>query len=126
MGRYYFGQIVEALIHDGKHSTKARPVLILDQDPHLNSGEPILVVPISHTPNRVIPHYHIQVHSDYQQDEVTKLNCPCWAKCNWAMVIDPKRILRSWGYMPDAMLELIVEKYDEIANDPDFNDWVTR
>jgi hypothetical protein len=42
------------------------------------------------------------------------------------MVIDPKRILRSWGYMPDAMLELIVEKYDEIANDPDFNDWVTR
>ena len=126
MGRYYFGQIVEALIHDGKHSTKPRPVVILDDDPPLNSGEPILVVPISHIPRHVIPHYHIQVHSSNQEDPVTKLNCPCWAKCNWAMEIDPKRILGSWGHMPDAMLDLIIEKYDQLDNDPDFDDWVTQ
>jgi uncharacterized protein YifN (PemK superfamily) len=126
MGRYYFGQIVVAMIHDGSHSTKPRPVLILDDEPYLNSGESILVVPISHIRSHIIPHYHIQVHNSAQQDPVTKLDCPCWAKCNWATRIDPKRILGSWGYMPDAMLEPIVDKYDEIVNDPNFDDWVTQ
>lgn len=126
MGRYYFGQIVEASIHDGKRSTKPRPVVILDDDPELNSGEPILVVPITHSSSHIIPHYHIKVHDSSKTDAVTKLTGDCWAKCNWAMEIDPKRIQRSWGHMPDDLLELIIEKYKELRSDPDFDDWVTQ
>jgi hypothetical protein len=82
-------------------------------------------VPISHIPDQQIPHYHIQVHHDDKTDPSTKLYCPCWAKCNWAMFIEPKKIIRHFGFMPDDLLEQINDKYYELDGDPDFNDWVT-
>ena len=123
MGRFYFGQIVEAYMDDGRGKTKLRPSLILSDDRECDAGGPISVVMISKSPTLPCPAYHIKVHETTTRDPLTGLHYPCWAKCNIVRDIELRRILRSWGHMPDHLLDLIVVAYDKIDDDPDFDDW---
>jgi mRNA-degrading endonuclease toxin of MazEF toxin-antitoxin module len=122
MGRYYFGQIVEAMIDNGQGETKPRPAVIIDSDDTCNNGEPIMVVAISKRPRIPCPYFHIEVHTSYTVDPTTGLNFPCWAKCDWVRFLEPRRIIRSRGHMPDNLLELIVDAYDELER-TGFDDW---
>ena len=102
MGRYYHWQIVETLSHGDFH-----PVVLIDSDEGCNCGEPILGIIISSVQTNPTPYYHIKVHDGYEQDPVTRLYRPCWAKCNLVRQLEPHRIRRAWGHMPESIRDHI-------------------
>jgi mRNA-degrading endonuclease toxin of MazEF toxin-antitoxin module len=126
MARYYFGQIHLAYVKDGAGHTKEHPVLIIDSDEGCASGEPIQVVVISTKIEDPCPHYHIRVHDERRYDRGTGLFEPCVAKCNWAPSLELRRFIKFLGSMPDNLLDPIVDKINELLDDPDFDGWVDR
>ncbi len=123
MGRYYFGQIVYAYIDDSKGSTKSRPSLIISSDEECNSGSDLLVLAITKRMEEPCPPYHFKVHDRHVRDPLTGLDFPCVVKCNWVREIKPRRIERRVGNMPDELLQRIVEAFDRLQADADFDDW---
>ena len=123
MGRYRFGQIVEAWVQDGLGNTALHPVVVIDNDEHCNSGEPILGIFVSSSPTEPCPYYHIQVHNSSIRDRNTGFYYPCWAKCNLPRELETRRIERTWGYLPDSLSNQIAEVYDRLFADDDFDDW---
>ena len=83
MGRFRFGQIIEAYIQDGTGRTKERPALIVSSDDDNDRGLDLQVVAITKNIENPCPDYHIVVHGNWKRDPVTGLNAPCVAKCNW-------------------------------------------
>ena len=97
--------------------------MIIDNDgDYATSGE-ILVIPISTKKQSRCPNYHIQVHDSYKKNKQTGLYEPCWAKCNLARRSEVRKLGHTWGYMPDKLLDAIVEAYDRILGDDAFDDW---
>jgi hypothetical protein len=124
MGRYYFGQIVEAWVPDGNGSTALHPVVLIDNDEQCNSGDSILGIFVSSSPTDPCPYYHIQLHDDDTKDKTTGFYCRCWAKCNMPRIVEPRRIERTWGNMPDGLLKLVVDMSDTLEDlGDDFPDW---
>ncbi len=121
MVRYYVGQIVDALIKlEGV--TKPRPVVIVDNDERLQQDSEFQVVIISTTPSKPIPYYHLKVDNTKTKDAQTGLTTPCWAKCNIVRTVRVSGIGRTIGYMPDDLLQEILDVYDRIYDDPNFDD----
>ncbi len=124
MGRFYFGQILEVGFPDGHGKTAPHPMVIIDNDEACNRGEDFLCILISSSPSKDRPYYHIQVHHQTKEHPVTRFNRPCWAKCNVVREINPSRVRRTWGHMPDDLLSRIVEMYDRLLGLGDeFDDW---
>jgi mRNA-degrading endonuclease toxin of MazEF toxin-antitoxin module len=119
LGRFRYGQIVEAYISDGTGKTKERPALIISGD----EGRDLLVIAITRSVEDPRPDHHVIVHSDHKRDPVTGLNAPCVAKCNWVREIKQDKVIRSVGTMPIDLLKTIVETFDKIQGDADFEDW---
>jgi mRNA-degrading endonuclease toxin of MazEF toxin-antitoxin module len=126
MARYYLGQIHWAFVKDGEGHTKEHPVLIIPSDDGCASGDPIQVVVISTKIRDPCPHYHIPVHVDRRVDRGTGLSEPCVAKWNWAPEVEPRRFVRFMGSMPDSLLDPIIDKVNELLDDPSFTGWVNR
>ena len=124
MGRFQFGQIIEAYIHDGTGRTKERPVLIISSDEDNDRGQDLLVIAITKNIEDPSPSFHIVVHRDWKRDPVTGLTAPCVAKCNWVRDVRQDRVIRSLGYMHEDLLERIVDAFDRIQADKNFKDWV--
>ncbi|WP_435011413.1 type II toxin-antitoxin system PemK/MazF family toxin [Tundrisphaera lichenicola] len=126
MARYYFGQIYLAYVNDGAGHTKEHPVLIIDPDEGCASGEAIQVVVISTKIENPCPDHHVRVHHDRNYDRFTGLSEPCVAKCNWAPSVEPRRFIKFLGSMPDDLLDSIIDKVNELLDDPSFDGWVDR
>ncbi len=124
MGRFQFGQIVNAYISDGTGNTKDRPALIISNDDDNDQGRDLLVIAITKNIGDPRPDYHVIVNRDRKRDPVTGLDAPCVAKCNWVREVKQERVIRSRGRMPQDLLEVIVETFDRIQADPAFNDWI--
>jgi len=124
MPRHHFGQILLAYVKDGQGHTKEHPVIIIDTDEACASGDPIQVVVISTKIEVNWPHYHIKIHDVNKTDPRTGLYEPCVAKCNWCQEIEPRRIIRSTGSTPDALLDLIIDKINELLDDDTFVGWI--
>lgn len=124
MGRFRFGQIIEAYISDGTGRTKERPALIISNDDDNDDGQELLVIAITRSIEDPKPDYHIVVHQDWKRDPVTGLSAPCVAKCHWVREVKQDKVIRSLGKMPQALLEAIVEAFDGIQADDKFDDWV--
>lgn len=123
MGRFRFGQIVEAYISEGGR-TKARPALIISSDEDNDDRDDLLVVAITRCIEHPLPEYHVIVQQDQKRDPVTGLSAPCVAKCNWVTEVKQSKVIRSLGRMPQNLLESIVKAYDRIQADDGFNDWI--
>lgn len=121
--RFHFGQITNALVSDGGGRAKERPVVIIDGDEACRLGDDLLVIPITKSIQRPIPYYHILVHDSHSRDPVTGLYYPCVAKCDWYRVLEQTRLRGNWGTMPGDLLSAIVDAYDQLLKDPDFDDW---
>lgn len=123
MGRFYFGQIVEVYFNDGRGKTKGRPAIILSGDEECDAGGPLLFLMISTSPTEPCPHYHVKLHDGDAKDPITGLCRSCWAKCNVVREMEPRRIIRSWGHVPDDLMDGIADIYDRLCEDDDFDDW---
>lgn len=121
--RFHFGQIVSAWASDGKGHTKERPVVIIDGDETCRSGDPLLVVFITKSIQRPLPYYHILLHDSHAKDPVTGLYYPCVAECNMPRELDQAKMRDHWGPLPDDLLTAIIEVYEKLCEDPDFDDW---
>ncbi len=73
MGRFQFGQIVEAYIQDGTRRTKERPCLIISKDRDNDQGDDLLVIAITRKIEIDCPDFHVVVHWDHTKDPVTGL-----------------------------------------------------
>jgi mRNA-degrading endonuclease toxin of MazEF toxin-antitoxin module len=124
VGRFRFGQIVDAYIRDGTGKTKDRPALIISNDDDNDQVRDLLVIAITKNIGDPRPDYHVIVHRDWKRDPVTGLDAPCVAKCNWIREVKQDKVIRSRGRMPQALLEAIVEAFDRIQADPDFDTWI--
>ena len=107
--RFYFGQIVWAWIDDRHGKTKERPAVIIDNDIDDLTAVDILVIPITKGAQNPCPPYHIQVHDSTTKRPLTGLYYSCWAKCNWARVLEIRRINSLSGCMPTDLLKTIVD-----------------
>jgi mRNA-degrading endonuclease toxin of MazEF toxin-antitoxin module len=123
VGRFRFGQIVDAYISDGTGNTKDRPALIISSDDDNDEGQELLVIAITKSIEEPRPDHHIIVHRDRKRDPVTGLDAPCVAKCNWVREVKQERVIRTRGRMPGDLLKIIIETYDRIQAAPDFDDW---
>jgi mRNA-degrading endonuclease toxin of MazEF toxin-antitoxin module len=126
MARYHFGQILLAYVKDGQGHTKEHPVIVIDTDEACTSDDPLQVMVISTRIRIDCPHYHIKVHESYKLNHKTGLYEPCVAKCNWCQEIEYRRIISSMGSLPDDLLDLIIDKVNELLDDEAFIDWVDR
>jgi mRNA-degrading endonuclease toxin of MazEF toxin-antitoxin module len=124
VGRFQFGQIIEARISVGSGQMKERPALIISSDEENDLGEPLQVIAITKSIDNPFPKYHIWVHDGWNKHPKTGLTAPCVAKCNWVREVEQNAVIRSIGYMPLDILEVIVSEFDTIYNDKSFNDWV--
>ncbi len=126
MTRFYVGKIVVARFNDGEGKLKSRPAIVLSLTDYSKHQE-MLLVPISSVRQRGgVPYYHVQVHHDNHRDPITKLDCPSWAKCNWATWLPRGRIANpKFGDLPDALLDRVARAFDHLQNDSDFDDWVS-
>ncbi len=123
MARFFAGQIVHALIHDGVSGRKVRPVVIIDRDVDDTFDSEILVISITKRQEEPCPDYHIKVHDSQKKDRTTGLNYPCWAKCNWPRLILFSDVRGRLGHLPQELLEKIADVYDRLCADDDFDDW---
>jgi mRNA-degrading endonuclease toxin of MazEF toxin-antitoxin module len=124
VGRFQFGQIIEAYINDGTGRTKERPALIISNDEDNDRGLDLMVIAITKNIADPKPDYHLIVHEDWKRSPVTGLTAPCVAKCNWVRDVKQDKVIRSLGKMPADLLRDIVEAFDKLYSDPDFNDWI--
>jgi len=124
VGRFQFGQIIEAYLQDGTGRTKERPALIVSSDEDNDQGLDLQVIAITKNIENPCPDYHIVVHGHWKRDPVTGLNAPCVAKCNWVRDVKQDRVIRSLGRMPAEKLKLIVDTFDRIYKDPNFHNWI--
>lgn len=123
MGRFSFGQVVEAYVDDRDGRVKQRPSLIISDDEECDRGEFLWVIAISTKIEDPLPNHHVLVHDGNRRDPHTGLERPSVVKCNWARKIKQTRVVRSLGWMPDNLLSAILEVYDRIVDDPDFEEW---
>jgi mRNA-degrading endonuclease toxin of MazEF toxin-antitoxin module len=123
VGRFRYGQIVEAYISDGTGKTKERPALIISGDEDNDEGRDLLMIAITRSIEDPRPDHHVIVHGDNQRDPVTGLNAPCVAKCHWVREIKQEKVIRSLGRMPIDLLKTVVETFDRIQADAGFGDW---
>ncbi len=124
MGRFQFGQIVTAYISDGEGRTKDRPALIVSHDDDNDAGLDLFVIAITGSIDESRPIYHVPLHGGTIRDAKSGLSKPSVAKCNWFRKIKQSRVLGSYGFLDEDLLETIVERFLELLNDPKFNDWV--
>ncbi len=124
MGRFRFGQTIEAYFQDGTGRTKERPALIISNDDENDQGQDLLAIAITKSIEDPRPDYHVIVRRDWKRDPVTGLTAPCVAKCNWVREVKQDRVIRSLGRMPEDLMRLIVEAFDRIHADPEFEDWI--
>jgi mRNA-degrading endonuclease toxin of MazEF toxin-antitoxin module len=123
VGRFGFGQIIEAYISDGTGRTKERPAVIISSDGDNDQGQDLLVIAITKRIEDPKPDHHVVVHREWKRDPVMGLTAPCVAKCNWVREVKQDKVLRSLGKMPLDLLKVIVEAFDKIQADSDFDDW---
>ncbi len=123
MGRFQFGQIIEAYISDGHGRTKERPALIISSDLDNDRGEDLQVVAITTKIENPSPPYHIVIASMSKPDPRTGLSRPCVAKCNWLRNVKQNKVIRSRGYVDPDLLDEIVDQLDKLYSDKTFNDW---
>jgi mRNA-degrading endonuclease toxin of MazEF toxin-antitoxin module len=124
VGRFQFGQIIEAYVQDGTGRTKERPALIISKDDENDQGLDLLVIAITRNIEDPSPDFHVVVHRDWKRDRVTGLTAPCVAKCNWVRDVKQDRVIRALGKMPEDLLKVIVETFDRIQADTEFDSWV--
>jgi mRNA-degrading endonuclease toxin of MazEF toxin-antitoxin module len=124
VGRFRFGQIIEAYIQDGTGRTKERPALIISKDEENDQGLDLLVIAITRNIEDPKPDIHVVVHRDWKRDPVTGLTAPCVVKCNWVRDVKQDNVIRSLGRMPEDLLKVIVETFDRIQADPEFDRWI--
>ena len=124
MSRYRFGQIVLVWMKDADGKTKERPAIIISPDHECESDEILLFLAISTSIKYPLPDYHFYVHNSYDLDGCTGLSRPSVAKCDWVREIPRRRILRSMGYVPDDLMEVIIRRFDSLQADLDFEDWI--
>ena len=70
------------------------------------------------------PDYHVIVHRDWWRSPVTGLTAPCVAKCNWVRDVKQDRVIRTLGRMPNDLLETIVEAFDALQADSEYDGWI--
>jgi mRNA-degrading endonuclease toxin of MazEF toxin-antitoxin module len=124
VGRFRFGQIIEAYVQDGTGRTKERPALSISRDDENDQGLDLLVIAITKSIEDPRPDYHVVVHRSSKRDVVTGLTAPCVAKCNWVRDVKQDKVIRTLGKMPEHLLRIVVEAFDRIQADPEFDDWI--
>lgn len=123
MSRRYFGEIVYARLRTVDGSYKDRTVLILSSDAECAAGDDLLVICISSALQDPPPWYHITVHDSHDLHPISGLDRPSVAKCNIPDEIKQSTIRRHVGDLPRDVRDLIVDTYDKIQADEDFDDW---
>ncbi len=123
MPRHYFGEIVYARLRTADGRRKDRTVLILSGDAECDIGDDLLVICISSSLQEPQPWYHITVHDGHVLDPLSGLDRPCVAKCNIPDEIPQSAIRRHVGDLPRDVRDRIVETFDKIQADEDFDDW---
>jgi hypothetical protein len=121
--RRYFGEIVYARLCTTDGNDKDRTVLILSSDDECGAGDDLLVLCISSSLQDPQPWYHVTVHDSHERHPVSGLDRPCVAKCNIPDEIAPSSVRRHVGVLPREVMDLIVETYDKIQADENFDDW---
>jgi mRNA-degrading endonuclease toxin of MazEF toxin-antitoxin module len=124
VGRFQFGQIIEAYISDRAGRVKERLALMISSDADNDQGLDLLVLAITKSIDHPCPAYHVLVHRDWTRDPATGLNAPCVVKCNWVRNARQDKVIRSLGYMSDNLLEVIVGEFDKIQADESFTNWL--
>ena len=123
MGRFRFGQVIEAYISDGTGRTKERPAVVISNDDDNDQGQDLLVIAITRRiedletgPSRRRPSGLETRSGDGPHGSLR-------AKCHWVREVKQDKVIRSLGMMPPDLLKVIVEAFDKIQADPDFDDW---
>jgi mRNA interferase MazF len=88
-------------------STKLRPVLVVSAD-RLNSGEDVVVVPISSRPDRDDP-YSIYLEPSDAEFAATGLRFPSAIKWTKPMAISKRVITRRLGKLSQARIDEVCE-----------------
>ena len=123
MSLYRFGQIVLVWMKDRDGKIKERPAIIISCDAECESDDVLYFIAVSTSIVRPLPDYHFVIHDSHCHDKRTGLTRPSVAKCNWPREIHRDRILRSMGYVPDDLMEVIITRFDALQADLDFDDW---
>jgi mRNA-degrading endonuclease toxin of MazEF toxin-antitoxin module len=124
MAKYYFGEVVNALLDDGAGELKVRPAIVVDRDADSRVDSSVIVIAITTSEQRKSrPFYHVKVHGTNTRDPVTGLVAPSWAKCNWPRQISFTDIRSRRGHLPDVLADKIAEIYDRLCEDDTFTDW---
>jgi mRNA-degrading endonuclease toxin of MazEF toxin-antitoxin module len=125
LGRFNFGQIVLAYFNDGAGRTKDRPGVIISRDVDNDAGLPLIVVAVTKRIDDPCPSYHVRLpHGMPRQGIKTGLTAPCVAKCNWVREVDQHRVIKVLGHAPATELGTIVDEYDALEADTEFDGWV--
>jgi mRNA-degrading endonuclease toxin of MazEF toxin-antitoxin module len=123
VGRFQFGQIVEAYIQDGHGRTKERPALIISRDEENDRGEDLQVIAITTQIEDPCPPYHVVLVSSPAPSRGTGLSKPCVAKCNWVRDVKQSKVIRSLGFLDLDLLTEIVNQFNKLYYDDTFDGW---
>ena len=123
MGRFQFGQIVEAYVQDGHGRTKERPALIISKDEENDRGEDLQVIAITTKIEAPCPPYHVVIVSRSAPNPATGLFKPCVAKCNWIREIKQSKVIRSLGFLDLDLLTEVVDQFNKLYDDDSFDGW---
>jgi mRNA-degrading endonuclease toxin of MazEF toxin-antitoxin module len=123
VGRFQFGQIIEAYLSDGHGHTKARPALIISNDNENDQGEDLLIIAITTQIENPCPPYHVVIAARSMASPGTGLSATCVAKCNWVREVAQTKVIRSLGYLDDDLMTEIVARFDELYRDDKFDGW---
>lgn len=111
------GDILEANVPGDPHNP--RPVIVifppLPDDPDGTVG----VIGISTSFDKPAPAHWVRMPARTGGHPVTKLTRECVAKCNWAMEIAAKSIVRKKGETPDWVLRKILEQIAKLEAEAD-------
>ena len=119
VGRFHVGQVVQASVLDGRGNTKIRPILIISVgDPRV--PDDLFALVITGSIENPCPSYHIVVGPDDVRG-LTKLSV---IKCNWTRTISPHRVIRSLGTVPDDLLDSVLDEYEKLLDDFEFQGWI--
>jgi hypothetical protein len=95
VGRFQFGQIIEAYLSDGH----------------------------GHQIENPCPPYHVVIAARSLASPGTGLSATCVAKCNWVREVAQTKVIRSLGYLDDDLMTEIVARFDELYRDDKFDGW---
>jgi len=98
--------------------------MILTRDSDLKAGEPIQVVAITTSIQEALLPYWVPVPYQWPTHPETGLCNPSVAKCNWIREIPERRIIKSLGDMPDDEFEKILDWFDRLESNANFDDWI--